>query len=100
MVMRAARQSGRINTATPSISSYAIGWDGSLRLLGSTQFRDPSGLAPEDARLSPDGKTLWVLDSGGRAVSAFRVSGGELSELPASPSALPADSAPFGIVVR
>ena len=89
-----------VNTGTPSISSYAIGRDGSLRLLGSTPFRGPSGLAPQDARLSPDGRTLWVVDSGGRAVSAFRVLGGELSELPGSPTALPASSAPFGIVVN
>ena len=89
-----------VNTATPSISSYAIGRDGSLRLLGSTPFSGPSGLAPEDARLSPDGRTLWVVDSGGRAVSAFGVRGGQLSELPGSPTALPASVAPFGIVVN
>jgi 6-phosphogluconolactonase len=89
-----------VNTATPSISSYAIEWAGSLRLVGSTPFNGPAGLAPEDARLSPDGGTLWVVDSGGRAVSAFRVNGGDLVELPASPTALPASSAPFGIVVN
>ena len=89
-----------VNTATPSVSSYAIGRDGSLRLLGSVPFNGPTGLAPEDARLSPDGRTLWVLDSGGRAVSAFGVRGGQRSELPGSPTALPASAAPFGIVVN
>ena len=89
-----------VNTATPSVSSYAIGRDGSLRLIGSTPFTGPSGLAPEDARLSPDGRTLWVVDSGGRAVSAFEVRGGQLAELPGSPTALPASTAPFGIVVN
>ncbi len=89
-----------VNTGTPSISRYAITPGGSLALLGSTPFNGPSGLAPEDARLSPDGRTLWVVDSGGRAVSGFRVDGGELTERFFSPTALPGDSAPFGIVVN
>jgi 6-phosphogluconolactonase len=89
-----------VNTATPSISRYAITRDGSLVFLGSTPFNGPSTLAPEDARLAPDGGTLWVVDSGGRAVSGFRVFGGDLVELTSSPSPLPADSAPFGIVVN
>ncbi len=88
-----------VNTATPSISRYAITPGGSLVLLGSTPFNGPSTLAPFDARLAPDGGTLWVVDNGGPAVSGFRVFGGELTELPSSPTALPAHSAPFGIVV-
>lgn len=89
-----------VNTAQPSISSYAINGDGSLTLLGSTQFRgNPSGLAPLDARLSPDGRTLYVVDSGTGQVSAFAVHGGRLTELPSSPVALPAGATPFGIVV-
>jgi 6-phosphogluconolactonase len=89
-----------VNTGTPSISRYAITRGGSLLLLGSTPFNGPSTLAPEDARLAPDGGTLWVVDTGGRALSGFSVSGGDLTELPSSPTALPADSAPFGIVVN
>jgi 6-phosphogluconolactonase len=89
-----------VNTAVPSISRYAIKQNGSLVLLGSTPFNGPSTLAPEDARLAPDGGTLWVVDSGGRAVSGFRVFGGGLVELPSSPTSLPASSAPFGIVVN
>jgi 6-phosphogluconolactonase len=88
-----------VNTASPSISRYAIHADGSLALLGSTPFKDPSGLGPVDARLSPDGQTLWVVDGGGIAVSAFSVSGGDLTELSSSPTPLPAGAAPFGIVV-
>jgi 6-phosphogluconolactonase len=90
-----------VNTAVPSISSYAIAWDGTLQLLGSTPFQGSSTttLAPEDARLSPDGSTLWVVDSKGDAVSGFRVHGGQLQELADSPSALPAGATPFGIVV-
>jgi 6-phosphogluconolactonase len=87
-----------VNTATPSISRYAIADDGSLTLLGNTLFQGPANLGPFDARLSPDGRTLWVVDSAG-AVSGFRVHGGDLAELVSSPQALPAHSAPFGIVV-
>ncbi len=89
-----------VNTAQPSISRYAIVADGSLRLLGSTPFKDPAGLGPFDARLSPDGRTLWVVDPGRNAVSAFAVRGDDLTELPSSPMPLPAGATPFGIVVQ
>jgi 6-phosphogluconolactonase len=88
-----------VNTAVPSISRYAIAADGSLALLGSTPFHQPSGLGPEDARLSPGGDTLWVVDTGAAAVSGFAVNGGSLTELSSSPSSLPAGAAPFGLVV-
>lgn len=88
-----------VNTAQPSISSYAIDRDGTLTLLGSTPFRNPTGLGPVDARLSPDGDTLFVVDGGTSQVGAFRVHGGSLTELPSSPTALPAGATPFGIVV-
>jgi 6-phosphogluconolactonase len=88
-----------VNTAVPSISSYAISPGGSLRLLGSTVFNFPTGLGPQDARLSPDGKILYVVDTGAGKVSAFKVRNGSLTELPSSPTSLPAAAAPFGIVV-
>jgi 6-phosphogluconolactonase len=88
-----------VNTAQPSISSYAIERDGTLTLLRSTPFRNPAGLGPVDARLSPDGDTLFVVDQGASQVSAFRVHGGTLRELRSSPTGLPAGAAPFGIVV-
>lgn len=53
-----------VNTAQPSMSRYAILADGSLPLLGSTPFDEPQELGPFDARPSPDGGTLWVVDSG------------------------------------
>jgi 6-phosphogluconolactonase len=89
-----------VNTAVPSISHYLIGADGSLRLIGSTPFKEPVGLGPEDARLSPDGATLWVVDTGRAAVSGFSVRGGDLTELASSPTALPKGATPFGIVVN
>lgn len=88
-----------VNTASASISRYAIAADGSLTLLGSTAMKQPSGLSPFDARLDPTGSQLYVVDSGLDAVSAFAVNGGDLAELTSSPTPVPAGSAPFGIVV-
>jgi 6-phosphogluconolactonase (cycloisomerase 2 family) len=89
-----------VNTAVPSISRYSIAPDGSLTLLGSTPFHDSTGLGPEDARLAPDGRTLWVVDTAADKVSGFAVSGSDLTELPSSPAPLPAGADPFGIVVN
>jgi streptogramin lyase len=85
-----------VNTASSSISRYTIAADGTLTLLGSTPF---SGKGAFDARLAPDGHTLWVVDDGSNAVSGLTVNGGTLTELPTSPTPLPAGAAPFGIVV-
>jgi len=87
-----------VNTASNSISRYSIGSDGSLGLIGSTPLATANAGA-EDARLAPDGGTLWVVDTGAGAISAFAVDGGNLTELSSSPTALPAGSAPFGIVI-
>jgi 6-phosphogluconolactonase len=88
-----------VNTASASISRYTIAADGSLTLIGSTPMKHPTGLSPFDARLDPGGSFLYVVDSGLDAVSAFRVSGGDLTELSSSPTPAPAGAAPFGIVV-
>ena len=85
-----------VNTASNSISRYAIAPDGSLALLGSTPLSTP-GAGPFDARLGPGGATLWVVES--HAVAALAVAGGNLAELPSSPTPLPAGATPFGIVV-
>lgn len=76
-----------------------IAADGSLTLLGSTPFKSPAGLGPEDARLGPNGNTLWVVDTAAHALSAFAVIGGNLTELLSSPTPLPTGAAPFGLVV-
>ncbi|MGO9496998.1 MAG: lactonase family protein [Solirubrobacteraceae bacterium] len=88
-----------VNTASGTISRYAIGRDGSLALLGSTSIRGTGGVGAVDARLSPDGRWLFVDESAARAVGAFAVDGGSLTELPGSPTALPAGSAPAGMAV-
>jgi 6-phosphogluconolactonase (cycloisomerase 2 family) len=87
------------NTASGTISRYAIASDGSLELLGSTPFKR-AGSGPLDARLAPDGQTLWIVEGGAHTVGGFAVDGGALTELPSSPTPLPSNSAPFGIVVN
>jgi 6-phosphogluconolactonase len=85
-----------VNTGSGNISSYAIHTGGSLALIGSTPIR--GGGADIDARLSPDGKTLSVDGSGNHILSVFAVHGGTLTELPSSPTPMPAGGAPAGIV--
>ena len=77
-----------VNTGSGNISSYAINRDGSLVLIGS--FAIKGGGADIDARLSPDGKYLLVDGSGMHFVSVFAVNGGNLTEVPSSPTPLPA----------
>jgi 6-phosphogluconolactonase (cycloisomerase 2 family) len=85
-----------VNTGSGNISSYAINQDGSLALIGS--FPITGGGADIDARLSPDGKYLLVDGSGHDFVSVFAVSGGNLTEVPSSPTPLPAGTSSSGIV--
>jgi hypothetical protein len=62
--------------------------------------REAGGAGAVDARLSPDGRTLFVDESRIGAVGAFAVHGGTLTELPTSPTSLPAGATPAGIVVN
>ncbi len=86
------------NTASSTISRYSIATDGSLTLLGSTVLGG-GAMRPVDLEPDPSGHTLYVVDAGSNTVSGLAVSGGALSELPSSPTALPAGAMPFGIVV-
>jgi 6-phosphogluconolactonase len=86
-----------VNTGSGNISSYSINPGGSLTLIGSTAIT--GGGADTDARLSPDGNYLLVDGSGMKFVSVFAVKGGTLTELPSSPTPLPASAtASAGIV--
>jgi DNA-binding beta-propeller fold protein YncE len=87
-----------VNTGSGEISSYSIGLDGSLVLIGSTPFGS-AGAGAVDARLSPDGRTLLVNGSQAGVVASFAVNGGNLTELPSSPTPLPAGAVASGIVV-
>jgi 6-phosphogluconolactonase (cycloisomerase 2 family) len=77
-----------VNTAVSTVSRYAIAGDGTLLLLGSTPFAGAgagaAGIGPEDARLTPQGTTLWVVDSKAAQLSAFGVHGGDLTPLAAA----------------
>ena len=85
-----------VNTGSGNISSYAIDPGGSLTLVGSTPIA--GGGANIDARLSPDGRYLLVDGSGMHFVSVFAVNGGSLTEVPSSPTPLPAGvTSPSGI---
>ena len=88
-----------VNTASGSISRYSIADDGSLTLLGSTPVSSQAGVGAVDARLSPDGGTLFVDDSRIDAISTFDVDGGSLTEV-GSPTALPAGATPAGLAVN
>jgi 6-phosphogluconolactonase (cycloisomerase 2 family) len=88
-----------VNTGSGTISRYSIAPDGALTLLGSTPVGATGGVGAVDARLSPDGRTLFVDESRIGAVGAFAVNGGNLTELASSPTALPAGATPAGIVV-
>ena len=86
-----------VNTGSANLSRYAIGRDGSLTLIGTTAFTNGNGAV--DARLSPDGRFLFVTGGRGLVVSGFAVHGGDVTELASSPTALPAGTSPTGIVV-
>jgi 6-phosphogluconolactonase len=86
-----------VNTASGSISSYSIATGGSLTLLQNTPVTGAA--SPEDARLSPDGSTLWTVDPTANTVSGFAVNGGSLTELASSPTPGPVGATPAGIVV-
>jgi 6-phosphogluconolactonase len=88
-----------VNTGSGDISSYQIAPDGELNLLGSTPVAAMGGVGAVDARLSPDGRYLYVDESRIGAVGAFAVNGGSLTELASSPTSLPAGATPAGMVV-
>jgi hypothetical protein len=68
-------------------------------LIGSTPFNSGTGIRPFDARLDAASDHLYVVDAAIASVSGFAVSGGSLSELGSSPTALPTGATPFGIAI-
>jgi 6-phosphogluconolactonase len=87
-----------VNTASGSISSYSIAWDGALTLLGSTPVSAQAGVGAVDARLSTDGRTLYVDETAAHTVGVFAVNGGELTEQGSVP--LPPGATASGLAVR
>jgi len=86
-----------VNTGSSSIASYLIAANGALTSPTITPIRNGSGA--EDARLSPEGSTLWVVNAGGNAVNGFSVNDGSLTEMTTSPTFGPLGATPTGIVV-
>jgi len=71
------------NTASGSISGYAIGQDGSLSLLDSDGLTAITGGAPVDAALSRNDQFLYALNATTLRIDAFRVGAdGNLTVLP------------------
>jgi 6-phosphogluconolactonase len=88
-----------VNTASGTISRYSIASNGALALIGSTAVSQSGGVGAVDARLTPDGGTLYVDESRIASVGGFAVDGGTLTELSSSPTSLPAGATPAGIAV-
>jgi 6-phosphogluconolactonase (cycloisomerase 2 family) len=89
-----------VNTASGTISRYSITPGGTLALLGSTPVKSSGGVGAVDARLSPDGRTLYVDESRIGKVGEFAVDGGNLTELAGSPVSLPTGATPAGVATN
>ena len=89
-----------VNTASGTISRYAVADDGALTLLGNTPVAATGGVGAVDARLSPDGRTLYVDESRVGSLGVFAVDGGNLTEIDASPVALPQGATAAGVAVN
>jgi 6-phosphogluconolactonase len=87
-----------VNTASGTISRFSIAAGGKLTLLGSTPVAATGGAGAVDARLSPNGRYLYVDESKIGSVGVFAVHGGSLTELPSSPVKLPAGATPAGVI--
>jgi 6-phosphogluconolactonase (cycloisomerase 2 family) len=87
-----------VNTASGSVSRYSIAPNGTLTLLGSTPVNAQSGAGAVDARLSRDGRTLYVDESRVAQVGEFAVHGGQLAEI--GSVALPSGATPAGVAVK
>ena len=53
----------------------------------------------DSALVTADGAFLYVVGAGANMVSVFSVDGGNLTEIAASPVAMPSGGTPFGLVV-
>ncbi len=69
-----------VNTASADISSYTIAPGGALTLQANTT---PGGLGAgsEDARLSPDGREIYVNETGAGVIGEFAVNGATLTAI-------------------
>lgn len=71
------------NFVSNSVSVYDVAADGKLALLGSVPRRGANGKDTKDIEISPDGRFVYVVGSGKREISIFRVGENRLlTELP------------------
>jgi 6-phosphogluconolactonase (cycloisomerase 2 family) len=81
------------NTGSGTISSYAIGHDGSLALLAANAASTGLGSAPIDIALSRHSRFLYAVASGTHAINGFRVQDdGTLTPIAGGPTGLPASA--------
>jgi 6-phosphogluconolactonase len=59
------------NTASGTISSYAVARNGRIRLLAAVAAASAGG--PIDAAISADGRGLFVLNAGARSITSFAI---------------------------
>jgi 6-phosphogluconolactonase (cycloisomerase 2 family) len=88
VVTESGRFAFAVNSASASISAYAVGADASLRLVDENGRTGDSGAgaAPIDLGLSRGGRFLYVLEAGTGTIGAFAVShDGQLAPLPDTP---------------
>jgi len=71
------------NTASGSISTYSVAYDGTLALTAARAADTGTGSKPTDMALTRDGRYLYVLESGTHTLGITRVgSGGSLTVQP------------------
>jgi 6-phosphogluconolactonase (cycloisomerase 2 family) len=86
-----------LDTGSAEISSYAIAPDGTLTLLSNTPVSSTPGVTGTDVALSADGRTLYLNMAKINAVAAFAVHGGNVTELPSSPTEASGSGSTVGI---
>ena len=79
-----------VNTGSGTVARFSIDQSGDLTLLGITPVNSNGGVGGTDATISPDGQNLYVNETAAHGVAEMTISGGNLTELPGSPAALPA----------
>lgn len=89
------------NNASDTVSGYRVGESGRVHRLDPDGVAASTGHAPVDLAASPDGRFLYVLNTGDGTVSAFRVDPwtGDLTALGEFPG-LPAAAGAVGLAVR
>ena len=79
-----------VNTGSGTVSRFSIDPSGNLALLGSTPVNSNGGVGGTDPAISPDGHNLYINETAAHGVAEMTINGGNLTELPGSPVALPA----------